>query len=71
MKEPPEQLAQSGWQVRQEPDDEKVAGGQVETQFPLDASLFAAHVRQKLDVPEHVEHVESQAEGWKSVEKKD
>jgi len=52
---------QSGWQVRQEPDDEKVVGGQVETQVPFDASLFPAHVRQKLGVPEHVEHMESQA----------
>lgn len=38
LKDGPEQLAQSGWQVRQEPEELKAFEGHVETHFPSDAS---------------------------------
>jgi hypothetical protein len=38
LKELPEQVAQSEWQERQEPDEEKVSAGQLATQLPFEAS---------------------------------
>jgi hypothetical protein len=45
----PEQLAQSGWQARHEPEDAIVFDGQLETHFPFEANWFAAHVKQNVD----------------------
>jgi len=61
LKEAPEQLAQSGWQVRHEPDVANVLEGQVETHFPFEASWLAAHVKQKVDEPAQVPQEESHA----------
>lgn len=61
LKEPPEQLAQSGWQLRQAPAEEKVLEGQLETHFPLEASWLEAQVKQNVDEPEQVPQLESQA----------
>ncbi len=61
MNDEPEQVAQSGWQVRQEPDDENVPDGHELTQLPPEASLLLVHVRQNVAEPEQVEHDESQA----------
>lgn len=60
MNDEPEQVAQSGWQVRQEPDDENVPDGHELTQLPPEASLLLVHVRQNVAEPEQVEHDESQ-----------
>lgn len=38
LKEPPVQLAQSGWQVKQAPEEEKVFDGQLWTHLPPDAN---------------------------------
>jgi len=61
LKEAPEQLAQSGWQVRHEPDVANVLEGQVETHFPFEASWLAAHVKQNVDEPAQVPQEESHA----------
>lgn len=61
LNEPPEQVAQSGWQLRQELEEEKVLEGQLETHFPLKASWLEVHVRQNVDEPEQVPQLESQA----------
>lgn len=54
MKLPPEQAAQSGWHVRQDPEEVKVLEGQLETHFPAEASWLLGHVRQNVGVPAHV-----------------
>ena len=54
MKPPPEQLAQSGWHVRQDPEEENVLEGQLETHFPAAASWLLAHVRQNVGDPAQV-----------------
>ena len=61
LKEPPEQVAQSGWQERQAPDAEKVLEGHVETHLPWDASWLFAHVRQNVEEPAQEPQEESQA----------
>ena len=38
LKEVPEQVAQSGWQVRHAPEELTVSEGQDDTQVPFDAS---------------------------------
>lgn len=53
-------MAQSGWQVTQEPVELKVLEGQLATHDPEDASLLLAQVRQKVADPEQVEQDESQ-----------
>lgn len=60
MKELPEQLAQSGWQARQEPEEENVLEGQLETHLPAAASWLDAHVRQNVADPAQVLHEKSQ-----------
>ncbi len=67
MNDEPKQVAQSGWQVRQEPDDENLSDGHELTQLPPEASLLLAHVRQNVAEPEQVEHDESQAMNTISV----
>lgn len=63
LKDEPEQVAQSGWQVTQEPDELNVFDGQLETQLPSEANwVEEAHVRQNVDEPVHVPHEESQAD---------
>jgi hypothetical protein len=67
LKEEPEHVAQSGWQVRQEPVEglANVFWGQEEaaTHWPLEESwLEDEHVRQKVEEPEQVLQLESQAE---------
>jgi hypothetical protein len=54
LKEGPEQLAQSGWHLRQEPEELKVPDGQVETHCPDDASCWDVQVRQKVGEPRQV-----------------
>ena len=54
LKLPPEQVAQSGWHVRQDPDEENVLEGQLETHFPAEASWLLAHVRQNVGDPAQV-----------------
>jgi hypothetical protein len=61
LKAPPEQDEQSGWQVTQLPEEEKVEEGHEETQRPLEASWLFRHETQKLAEPEQVPHDESQA----------
>ena len=61
MNEPPEQEAQSGWQGRQAPEEEKVPAGQVATHLPFEASWLLLQVRQNVEDPKHVLHEESQA----------
>lgn len=61
LKEPPEQVAQSGWQVRQDPAEENVLDGQLATHLPDDASWLDAHVKQNDAEPAQVLHEESQA----------
>jgi len=61
LKAPPEQVAQSGWQVRQEPEAEKLPEGQVEMQRPPEASWLLAHDVQKVDDPAQALQDESQA----------
>ena len=61
LKEEPEQLAQSGWQVRQEPDELNVVEGHEVTHFPLNASWLPPHVKQKSAAPVQVPQVESHA----------
>jgi hypothetical protein len=67
LKASPEQLAQSGWQVRHWPADENVPEGQVEIHLPLEASWLLGHVRQKVDEPPHVVQEESQAIEFQSA----
>jgi len=52
---PPEHVAQSGWQVRQIPDELNVLEGQLATHEPEDASWLLAQVRQKFADPEQDE----------------
>jgi hypothetical protein len=54
LKLPPEQVAQSGWHERQDPEEENVLEGQLETHFPAEASWLLAHVRQNVEDPAHV-----------------
>ena len=54
-------MAQSGWQERHAPPDEKVLGGQEVVQVPLMASWLELQVRQNLAFPTQVEHEESHA----------
>ena len=61
MKEGPEQLAQSGWHLTQEPEDENVLDGQVDTHCPEEARRPELHVRQKSAEPRHVPQLEEQA----------
>lgn len=61
LKLPPEQLAQSGWHVRQDPEEENVLEGQLETHFPPEASWLLTHVRQNVGDPAHVPQDGSQA----------
>ena len=61
LKLPPEQVAQSGWHVRQDPEEENVLEGQLETHFPAEASWLLVHVRQDVGDPAHVPQDELQA----------
>lgn len=57
----PEQVSQSGWQVRHIPEELNVLLGQVDTQEPCEASWLLVHVRQKAEDPAQVEQLESHA----------
>lgn len=61
LKDCPEQDAQSGWHLRQEPPELNVLEGQVETHWPEEANCPELQVRQKSAVPIQVPHVEEQA----------
>jgi len=61
LKAPPEQVVQSGWQVRQEPEAEKLPEGHVAMQRPPDASWLLVHDVQKVDDPAQALQDESQA----------
>jgi len=61
LNDEPEQVAQSGWHERHEPDDVNVSEGQLATHLPPKASWLLAQVRQKVDEPAHVLHEASQA----------
>jgi len=60
LNDAPEQVAQSGWQERHEPEELNVFEGQLATHDPSEASWLLAQVRQKVDEPAQVEHEESQ-----------
>ena len=47
-------MAQSGWHVRQDLEEENVLEGQLETHFPPEASWLLPHVRQNDGDPAHV-----------------
>src|ERR1700761_472142 len=59
--EAPVQVAQSGWQERQEPEAEKVFAGQVATHSPAEASWLEEQVKQNVVEPAQVLQEESQA----------
>lgn len=61
LKDAPEQLAQSEWHERHDPDELNVLEGHVETHFPSEASWLPAQVRQKVEDPAHVPQEESHA----------
>lgn len=61
LKELPEQVAQSGWQGTQLPEELKVFEGQDVTQDPEEASWLFAHVRQWSAEPAQVPQEEEQA----------
>jgi len=60
LKEFPEQVAQSEWHERHEPDEEKVSAGQLATQLPSEASRLPEQVKQNVDDPAQVPQLESQ-----------
>lgn len=55
------QVSQSGWQVRQRPEEENELEGQVETHWPLKASWLFAQERQNEAESTHVLQEESHA----------
>lgn len=61
LKELPEHVAQSGWQVTHCPEELNVFEGQEATHFPFAASWLLAHDRQNVADPAQVPHDESQA----------
>lgn len=61
MKAEPEQVAQSGWQVMQDPEELNVLEGQEDTHFPAEANWLLAQDRQKVEDPTQVLQEESQA----------
>lgn len=61
LNEDPEQVAQSGWQVVQIPDELKALDGHEDTHLPPDASWLLEHVRQNVELPTHVLQEASQA----------
>jgi hypothetical protein len=61
LKAPPEQVAQSGWQVMHLPEELNVFEGHEATHDPLEASWLFAQVRQKVEDPAQVLHEESHA----------
>jgi hypothetical protein len=65
LKDGPEQLAQSGWQVTQVPVELKLFEGHDVTHCPFDASWLFAQVRQNFDAPVHVLQEASHAFGFR------
>jgi len=61
LNDPPEHVAQSGWQETQAPAELNVLEGQELTHWPFEASKLFAHVKQKLALPEQLVQDEEQA----------